>query len=115
MRATSGSAGYCLKATTSIDAAFGSHNLRSLAHAIVAAKEIGVPPNGYEIQMLYGMAEPVRQAIIQNGQRVRVYLPVGRSAAGHLLSDSPLDGEHVEHIIFAPDLRRPRRHRRIVN
>jgi RHH-type proline utilization regulon transcriptional repressor/proline dehydrogenase/delta 1-pyrroline-5-carboxylate dehydrogenase len=60
-----------------IDAAFGSHNLRSLAHAIVTAKELGVPPNGYEIQMLYGMAEPVRQAIIQNGQRVRVYLPVG--------------------------------------
>ena len=60
-----------------IDAAFGSHNLRSLAHGIVAAKELGVPPNGYEIQMLYGMAEPVRQAIIQNGQRVRVYLPVG--------------------------------------
>jgi RHH-type transcriptional regulator, proline utilization regulon repressor / proline dehydrogenase / delta 1-pyrroline-5-carboxylate dehydrogenase len=60
-----------------IDAAFGSHNLRSLAHAIVAAKELGVPPNGYEIQMLYGMAEPVRRAIIQNGQRVRVYLPVG--------------------------------------
>ena len=60
-----------------IDAAFGSHNLRSLAHAIVAAKEVGVRPNGYEIQMLYGMAEPVRQAIIQNGQRVRVYLPVG--------------------------------------
>ena len=60
-----------------IDAAFGSHNLRSLAHVIVAAKELGVPPNGYEIQMLYGMAEPVRQAIIQYGQRVRVYLPVG--------------------------------------
>ena len=65
-----------------IDAAFGSHNLRSLAHAIVAAKEIGVPANGYEIQMLYGMAEPVRQAIIQNGQRVRVYLPVGELLPG---------------------------------
>ena len=65
-----------------IDAAFGSHNLRSLAHAIVAAKQIGVPVNGYEIQMLYGMAEPVRQAIIQNGQRVRVYLPVGELLPG---------------------------------
>ena len=60
-----------------IDAAFGSHNLRSLAHAIVAAKMIGVPRGGYEIQMLYGMAEPVRQAIIGHGERVRVYLPVG--------------------------------------
>jgi RHH-type proline utilization regulon transcriptional repressor/proline dehydrogenase/delta 1-pyrroline-5-carboxylate dehydrogenase len=65
-----------------IDAAFGSHNLRSLAHAIVAARQIGVPVNGYEIQMLYGMAEPVRQAIIQNGQRVRVYLPVGELLPG---------------------------------
>jgi len=65
-----------------IDGAFGSHNLRSLAHAIVAAKEIGVPVNGYETQMLYGMAEPVRQAIIQNGQRVRVYLPTGELLPG---------------------------------
>ena len=65
-----------------IDAAFGSHNLRSLAYAIVTAKQLGVPVNGYEIQMLYGMAEPVRQAIIQNGQRVRVYLPVGELLPG---------------------------------
>ena len=65
-----------------IGAAFGSHNLRSLAHAIVAAKELGIAPSGYEIQMLYGMAEPVRQAIIQNGQRVRVYLPVGELLPG---------------------------------
>ncbi|HYA27704.1 MAG TPA: proline dehydrogenase family protein [Acidobacteriota bacterium] len=71
-----------LEAHDVIDAAFGSHNLRSLAHAIVAAKELGVPVHGYEMQMLYGMAEPVRQAIIQNGQRVRVYLPVGELLPG---------------------------------
>jgi hypothetical protein len=65
-----------------IDAAFGSHNLRSLSHAIVAAKELGVPLNGYEIQVLYGMAEPVRRAIIENGQRVRVYLPAGELLPG---------------------------------
>jgi RHH-type proline utilization regulon transcriptional repressor/proline dehydrogenase/delta 1-pyrroline-5-carboxylate dehydrogenase len=65
-----------------VDAAFGSHNLRSLAQAIVAAKELGVPVNGYEIQMLYGMAEPVRRAIIDNGQRVRVYLPAGELLPG---------------------------------
>ena len=65
-----------------IDAAFGSHNLRSLAHAIVTAKMIGLPNDGYEIQMLYGMAEPVRQAIVQYGQRVRVYLPVGELLPG---------------------------------
>lgn len=66
----------------SVDAAFGSHNIRSLAHAIVAANHLGIPENDYEIQMLYGMAEPIRQAIIQNGQRVRVYLPVGELLPG---------------------------------
>jgi RHH-type proline utilization regulon transcriptional repressor/proline dehydrogenase/delta 1-pyrroline-5-carboxylate dehydrogenase len=65
-----------------IDAAFGSHNLRSLAHAMTAAKHFGVAPNGYEIQMLYGMAEPFRRAIVENGQRVRVYLPVGELLPG---------------------------------
>jgi RHH-type proline utilization regulon transcriptional repressor/proline dehydrogenase/delta 1-pyrroline-5-carboxylate dehydrogenase len=65
-----------------IDAAFGSHNLRSVAHAMVTAKMVGLPNNGYEIQMLYGMAEPVRQAIIEYGQRVRVYLPVGELLPG---------------------------------
>jgi RHH-type proline utilization regulon transcriptional repressor/proline dehydrogenase/delta 1-pyrroline-5-carboxylate dehydrogenase len=65
-----------------VDAAFGSHNIRSLSHAIVSAKRLGIPENGYEIQMLYGMAEPIRQAIIQNGQRVRVYVPVGELLPG---------------------------------
>ncbi|MGH7769101.1 MAG: L-glutamate gamma-semialdehyde dehydrogenase [Candidatus Binatia bacterium] len=65
-----------------IDAAFGSHNLRSLAHAVVAARHLGIAENGYEIQMLFGMAEPVRQALVQSGRRVRVYVPVGELIAG---------------------------------
>ncbi len=65
-----------------IDPAFGSHNIRSLANAIVIAKQLGVPNYGYELQMLYGMGEPIRQVVIQNGQRVRVYLPVGRLLPG---------------------------------
>jgi RHH-type proline utilization regulon transcriptional repressor/proline dehydrogenase/delta 1-pyrroline-5-carboxylate dehydrogenase len=65
-----------------IDVAFGSHNIRSLANAMVTAKELGVPNYGYEIQMLYGMGEPIRRAVIQNRQRVRVYLPVGRLLPG---------------------------------
>src|ERR1051325_4358106 len=71
-----------LEARDVIDSAFGSHNLRSPAHAITTAKRLGIAANGYEIQMLYGMAEPVRQAIIANGQRVRVYLPVGELLPG---------------------------------
>jgi RHH-type proline utilization regulon transcriptional repressor/proline dehydrogenase/delta 1-pyrroline-5-carboxylate dehydrogenase len=65
-----------------IDAAFGSHNIRSLAYAIAAAKQLGVPDHGYEIQMLYGMGEPIRRAVIRNGERVRIYLPVGKLLPG---------------------------------
>jgi len=65
-----------------MDAAFGSHNIRSLAHAMVTARHLGIPHNGYEVQMLHGMAEPIRQALIENGQRVRVYVPVGELLPG---------------------------------
>jgi len=62
--------------------AFGSHNLRSLAHAFAVAEESGVPPSAYEVQMLYGMAEPERAAIRASGRRVRVYAPVGELLPG---------------------------------
>ncbi|MBI2997108.1 MAG: L-glutamate gamma-semialdehyde dehydrogenase [Deltaproteobacteria bacterium] len=65
-----------------VSAAFGSHNIRSLSHSIVVARRLGIPQNGYEIQTLYGMAEPIRHALIQNGQRVRVYVPVGEMLPG---------------------------------
>ncbi len=62
--------------------AFGSHNLRSLVHALVAAEEEGVPPGAFEIQMLYGMAEPERKVLRARGHRVRVYSPVGALLPG---------------------------------
>ena len=66
-----------LESTDVVDAAFGSHNLRSLASVLAAARALGLPPRAYEIQMLYGMAEPLRRALVERGERVRVYVPVG--------------------------------------
>ncbi|TML60203.1 MAG: L-glutamate gamma-semialdehyde dehydrogenase, partial [Actinobacteria bacterium] len=65
-----------------VRAAFGSHNLRSLAYAVSYARAHGVPDHGYELQMLYGMAEPVQAAIRRLGLRVRVYAPVGELVPG---------------------------------
>ena len=62
--------------------AFGSHNLRSLSHALVAAKTYGLPSQAIELQMLYGMAEPERVALRDHGQRVRLYCPVGELIPG---------------------------------
>jgi RHH-type proline utilization regulon transcriptional repressor/proline dehydrogenase/delta 1-pyrroline-5-carboxylate dehydrogenase len=65
-----------------VRAAFGSHNLASLAYAIACARELGIPDNGYEIQMLYGMGEPFHDAVRQLGLRLRVYAPTGEIVPG---------------------------------
>jgi RHH-type proline utilization regulon transcriptional repressor/proline dehydrogenase/delta 1-pyrroline-5-carboxylate dehydrogenase len=65
-----------------VRAAFGSHNLRSLAYAIVTARERGIPEHGYELQMLYGMAPAVHAAVRRLGFRLRVYAPVGELVPG---------------------------------
>ena len=65
-----------------VRAAFGSHNLRSLAFAVAYAQASGIPDTGYEIQMLHGMAEPVQAAIRRLGLRLRIYAPVGELVPG---------------------------------
>jgi RHH-type proline utilization regulon transcriptional repressor/proline dehydrogenase/delta 1-pyrroline-5-carboxylate dehydrogenase len=62
--------------------AFGSHNIRSIAHAMAAAERMGVPPRRFEFQMLYGMADPVKEAIQSLGYRVRIYTPYGQLLPG---------------------------------
>ena len=65
-----------------VRAAFASHNLRSLAYAVTRARSLGIPDSGYELQMLYGMAEPVQAAMRRLGLRLRVYAPVGELVPG---------------------------------
>lgn len=65
-----------------VRAAFGSHNLRSLAYAVTYARRLGIPDTGYEIQMLYGMAEPLHAAVRRMGLRLRVYAPMGELVPG---------------------------------
>ena len=65
-----------------VRAAFGSHNLRSLAYAVASARQVGIPDDGYELQMLHGMAEPLQAAITRMGLRLRLYAPVGELVPG---------------------------------
>ena len=55
---------------------------RSLAYAVTYARSKGIPDAGYELQMLYGMAEPIQAAIRRIGMRLRVYAPVGELVPG---------------------------------
>jgi RHH-type proline utilization regulon transcriptional repressor/proline dehydrogenase/delta 1-pyrroline-5-carboxylate dehydrogenase len=62
--------------------AFGSHNIRSLAHACCYAKQIGLSPRDFEIQVLYGLADPIAQAFRDRGYLVRMYVPLGEILPG---------------------------------
>jgi RHH-type proline utilization regulon transcriptional repressor/proline dehydrogenase/delta 1-pyrroline-5-carboxylate dehydrogenase len=62
--------------------AFASHNVRSLAYALAAAAHLGVPKNAYEIQMLYGMADPLKDAFVKRNERLRIYTPFGKLLPG---------------------------------
>jgi RHH-type proline utilization regulon transcriptional repressor/proline dehydrogenase/delta 1-pyrroline-5-carboxylate dehydrogenase len=62
--------------------ALGSHNVRSLAFALARAQAMNLPPGALEIQMLYGMAEPLQNTLVSMGQRVRIYTPFGQLLPG---------------------------------
>jgi len=57
--------------------AFASHNVRSLACVYATAEALGLTPRHYEVQMLYGMGDPLKQAMVDMGCCVRVYCPYG--------------------------------------
>src|SRR6202040_1470689 len=65
-----------------VTAAFGSHNVRSIAHAQALADELGIDRSRFEFQLLYGMAGPVKRALVDLGYRVREYCPVGELLPG---------------------------------
>jgi RHH-type proline utilization regulon transcriptional repressor/proline dehydrogenase/delta 1-pyrroline-5-carboxylate dehydrogenase len=62
--------------------ALATHNVRSLAAAMVAAERYGIPVDAYEFQMLYGMAGPVKAALRRMGHVIREYAPVGELLPG---------------------------------
>src|ERR1700686_3710815 len=65
-----------------ITAAFGSHNVRSIAHAQALAEKLGIDRSRFEFQLLYGMAGPIKRALVEMGYRVREYCPVGELLPG---------------------------------
>ena len=62
--------------------AFASHNVRSLCRAVATRQVLGVPGWAFELQMLYGMGDPIKRAGVGMGQRCRIYTPYGNMLAG---------------------------------
>ncbi len=62
--------------------ALGSHNVRSIAAVMVHAERMGIDPRAFEVQMLFGMADPIKRSLTKMGYRVREYAPVGELLPG---------------------------------
>jgi proline dehydrogenase len=62
--------------------AIASHNLRSVAHAIVYARHRGLAPADLELQVLRGLGDDLQDALAAEGLRGRTYCPVGDMVAG---------------------------------
>src|SRR5438093_7811783 len=101
-----------------VTAAFGSHNVRSIAHAQVFADELGIDRSRFEFQLLYGMAGPIKRALVELGYRVREYCPLGELLPGmaylvrRLLENTSNEGflraKFAENVSAAELLRDPR-------
>ena len=102
--------------------AFASHNIRSLAHAIACAEQLGLSADDYEFQTLFGMADPVKDVFLQRGITVREYAPIGDMLTGmaylvrRLLENTANEGfirsgfmeeESAEELLAAPSVGDP--------
>jgi proline dehydrogenase len=71
-----------LEARPAVRVAIGSHNLRSVAHAIAVNRELEADDRDLEIQVLRGLGDDLQHALSERGFRVRTYCPVGDLVAG---------------------------------
>lgn len=62
--------------------AAGTHNVRSIAATLVMAEQLNVDRRAFEIQMLYGMGDSIKRALVKSGYRVREYTTIGELIPG---------------------------------
>ena len=91
-----------------VNTALGTHNVRSIAYALAQAERLGLDRRNIEFQMLYGMAEPIKTALLRMGCRLREYCPVGELLPGiayfvrRLLRTPPTKGSWPTNLPRAP-------------
>jgi RHH-type proline utilization regulon transcriptional repressor/proline dehydrogenase/delta 1-pyrroline-5-carboxylate dehydrogenase len=62
--------------------AVGSHNVRSIAATLAYASSKGLDKRAVEVQMLFGMADAIKRALVKDGYRVREYATIGELIPG---------------------------------
>lgn len=92
---------FCLK--NGVYPAIATHDKPVVEGAYKLLEKYNTPKNMYEFQMLYGVTPNLRQSIIDNGHRMRVYVPYGERWFGYTtrrLKENPKMANHIIKAIF---------------
>lgn len=54
-----------------------THDPEMIERVAAVAKRLGVPPDRFEFQMLYGIRRDLQRQLVRRGYRLRVYVPYG--------------------------------------
>ena len=54
-----------------------THDPRMIEEARRFARQQNLPPDGFEFQMLYGVRQDLQNSLVQQGYRLRIYVPFG--------------------------------------
>jgi len=84
-------------------AAIATHDKYLVDQAIEIIKEKKVEPSRYEFQMLYGVTPELRNSIVKQGYKMRVYVPFGKDWFGYStrrLKENPKMASHIIKALF---------------
>ncbi|SHE49078.1 L-proline dehydrogenase [Seinonella peptonophila] len=66
-------------------AAIATHDPQIITYTKQVVKELNIPLDHYEFQMLYGIRPDLQQKLVAEGERVRVYVPYGEDWYGYFM------------------------------
>ena len=82
-------------------AAIATHDTPLIQGALNLIDKYQVPKENYEFQMLYGVTPQKRRELVENGHRMRVYVPFGEQWFGYSTRRLRENPAMVKHIINA--------------
>lgn len=80
-----------------------THDESLVFEAMNLVRELGLKPDQYEFQMLLGVDEELRQIIVANGHRLRIYVPYGQDwlpYSKRRLKENPYIAQHALRQMF---------------
>jgi proline dehydrogenase len=84
-------------------AGIATHDRFLVENSYRLIEKYNVPKNKYEFQMLYGVTPELRQSVIDNGHRMRVYVPFGKQwfkYSSRRLKENPKMAQHIIKALF---------------